>query len=386
MVMRIRITENQLKLILENEDKKPVYGAAIAQPEEEYLRKLFNSEVFKNNFCFSPEEIRTLKEERNIIINDERNKKYWGLIPDGCIPKYNYDKVSYKNSDSPILLGCKIHKDHDFETGQIGYFSVLAKNHKDKNAKQGCPLCAKEKGIKQAEKNRKPLDVFLKELMIDKPKDNHFFTQDQLRNLKERGTQIDDLCNQGLFSKFGIDTKNRIPRYCYDKVVYVQRNKNILIGCKIHKNYDFGTGEIGYFLQPPARHLSGSGCPKCSDSKNEIKISTILENLSIEYKRDKIFEDCFGASNCMLLKFDFYLPKYEIAIEYDGEYHFKPKQGEKNFNKQKENDTIKNKYCEDKGLKLLRIAYTEAKNLNNIITIKNLNNLKKGVTFIGKIY
>lgn len=365
--MRIRITENQLKLILE---------AGIAQPKEEYLRKLFNSEVFKNKLSFSPEEILQLKQqgiEINDVCNQELYNKY-NIDTKGHIPRYCYNNLNYVNAKSDILIGCKIHKNYDFGTGKIGYFNVRPDNHNGNGS--GCPECEKEKSLIRDEINRKGLKKFLQELIIDKISDNHFFTQNQLKILKSSGIEIDDKCNQELFNKFNIDTKGRMPKYCYDKVIYKNNVTNVLIGCKIH----------GYFNQRPKNHLRGEGCPTCNDSKNEIKIANILENLSIEYIRNKKFEDCFGISDCVLLKFDFYLPKYDILIEFDGKYHFEPVRGEERFKEQKENDRLKNEYCKNKNLKLLRISYSESKNLNNIIIIKNLNNLKKGVTFIGKEY
>lgn len=75
------------------------------------------------------------------------------------------------------------------------------------------------------------------------------------------------------------------------------------------------------------------------------------------------------------LPFDFYLPKYNLCIEYDGEQHFSPttiggisiEQGQLNFERLQINDQIKTQYCKDKGIQLLRIPYTEFKRIENII-------------------
>jgi len=62
------------------------------------------------------------------------------------------------------------------------------------------------------------------------------------------------------------------------------------------------------------------------------------------------------------LKFDFYLPKFNCCIEYDGEQHFRKYRFEKTndkLNTRKKRDQIKNIYCKDNNIKLYRIKYNE---------------------------
>jgi len=67
------------------------------------------------------------------------------------------------------------------------------------------------------------------------------------------------------------------------------------------------------------------------------------------------------------LPFDFYLPKYNTCIEYDGEQHFQPvqfggislKEAELNLKNKKHNDNIKEKFCKMKNIHLLRIKYLD---------------------------
>lgn len=62
------------------------------------------------------------------------------------------------------------------------------------------------------------------------------------------------------------------------------------------------------------------------------------------------------------MAFDFYLPNENILIEYDGEQHFKKYRFEKNENSLKERiikDNIKDNYCRDKNINLIRINYKE---------------------------
>lgn len=121
----------------------------------------------------------------------------------------------------------------------------------------------------------------------------------------------------------------------------------------------------------PANILSGTGCPKCNESRGEKRIRLWLENNHISYIPQYKFEDC---RNIFPLLFDFYLTDFNKCIEYDGEQHFRPIDffgGEKGFSKTKERDEIKNLYCLQNNIPLLRIAYFEdiEEKLNNFLFI-----------------
>ena len=72
------------------------------------------------------------------------------------------------------------------------------------------------------------------------------------------------------------------------------------------------------------------------------------------------------------MPFDFYLPQYNICIEYDGEFHYKMIMGYDEFINQKIRDTIKTVYCKENNIKLIIIPYWEFNNIENIL-IKELN-------------
>ena len=120
-----------------------------------------------------------------------------------------------------------------------------------------------------------------------------------------------------------------------------------------------------------SRTSMNSGCPKCNESKGEEKIYEYLKKNKIAFIRQHRFKDC---KNKKTLPFDFYLIDYGILIEYDGQFHFKPININKNkeesiesFQKTKENDKIKNKYCLKNNLNLLRISYWDFDNIEIII-------------------
>lgn len=56
-------------------------------------------------------------------------------------------------------------------------------------------------------------------------------------------------------------------------------------------------------------------------SNGEAKLEKILNNLKINYIRQKTFDNLLS-NNGWHLYFDFYLPEYNIAIEYQGEQHY----------------------------------------------------------------
>ena len=146
-------------------------------------------------------------------------------------------------------------------------------------------------------------------------------------------------------------------KYNYSKSIYVNGNIKMEIICPIH----------GSFWQKSWSHISGRGCPICNSSKGELKIKRILDKKSIKYIQQKKFDECMKIKP---LPFDFYLPENNICIEYDGRQHFEPIKmfgGNKAFKIRTENDKIKNQYCYDNGIKLIRIPYWEKDNISNIL-------------------
>lgn len=64
------------------------------------------------------------------------------------------------------------------------------------------------------------------------------------------------------------------------------------------------------------------------------------------------------------------MPDYNIAIEYDGKQHFEDVYfggKESTLDYVKSNDKIKTEYCKNNNIKLIRIPYTELKNINTIL-------------------
>lgn len=121
----------------------------------------------------------------------------------------------------------------------------------------------------------------------------------------------------------------------------------------------------------PNNILSGKGCPICKESIGEKQIRQCLNNNNIIYKPQYKFEDCYDIK---ALPFDFYLPDYNVCIEYDGEQHYKPIDyfgGQKSFERTVKHDKMKDDYCVNNNIKLFRIPYFKnvEEELNNFLFI-----------------
>lgn len=124
----------------------------------------------------------------------------------------------------------------------------------------------------------------------------------------------------------------------------------------------------------------GHRCPICNISKGEQRIINYLNNENIEYVFQKEFEDLLGVGNG-LLSYDFYLPQYNLLIEYQGQFHdgSTDYQTEEQFEKQQEHDKRKREYAEKNNIKLLEIWYWDFDNIEKILNkrIKSMINREK---------
>ena len=338
---------------------------------------------FAENFLFKLENYRFACRKREIL--NTMNVEYWykdvktkwfiwrALWIHGN--KYIYHKSVYSHSDKLVIVECRI-KGHK-------PFTQTPHCHLNGN---GCKLC----GIKsRTDKKRMTLKEFIKKAnkihgvgrydysevnYIDSSTDviiicNHHetpykFPQTPDHHLQGQGCP---LCygKLKLTLKEVIERANKIHgvgRYDYSKSVYINYNTNMIIICHNHETpYEFP--------QTPHDHLNNHGCPLCNESQGETKIRLLLTNYNIEFEKEKRFDDC---RDVLSLPFDFYLPQYNICIEFDGRQHFNPyafnsrKVSDevklKNLEYIQNHDKIKTKYCEKNGITLLRF--------NNIKTVE----------------
>lgn len=234
--------------------------------------------------------------------------------------KFDYSLVIYKKNSIKVSIICPEH----------GIFYQRPNDHLSPKAIHACPKCS-DLSMNNNRNNRLTLEIF----------------------------------------KFRSEEIHGKEKYLYDKTKFLNVNTKVVITCIIH----------GDFKQIPTNHLKGYGCPKCKISTGELPIKIFLEQNNIKYIFQKKFDDCKNPNTNKKLPFDFYLPDYNCCIEFDGQQHFIPysfgsdKSEEKklkNLQIIKHRDNIKNIYCQNQNLKLIRIPYYDGDKINQILK-KELN-------------
>ena len=273
--------------------------------------------------------------------------------------KYDYSKVVYVNATTKVIITCPEHGD----------FIQHTHHHL---AGTGCPFCSNRlinvKNIltqKEFLERIKDIPNLSFEKTVYKDKREKVIVTCEIHGDYETTAEVllkgcgckkcasDKLSDDRIYSLDDFITKAKeIHGELYDYVLVDYKGifENVNIICKKHKKV---------FSQSPASHLQGSGCPICKLSKGELQIIKILDTLNIVHDRQKTFCDLRHIQN---LKFDFYLPAYNVLIEYDGEQHFKSIEyfgGEEAFKGRQLKDALKNEYCRINNIPLLRIKYSD---------------------------
>ena len=91
----------------------------------------------------------------------------------------------------------------------------------------------------------------------------------------------------------------------------------------------------------------------------EKKVSEFLSNNNIDFIKQYKFDDC---KNKLKLPYDFFLPKFNTCIEFNGLQHYFPVNffgGEERFKNQLKLDKIKRDYCFTNNIKLIVISYKD---------------------------
>lgn len=122
----------------------------------------------------------------------------------------------------------------------------------------------------------------------------------------------------------------------------------------------------------PNNFLKGKRCPNCNESHGELEIARFLKLNDLNFTRQYTNDNC---KNIMPLRFDFAIwdSQNELIclIEFDGKQHFQPQAffgGQEKFEYLKENDSIKNKYCSDNNINLIRIPYWDFERIEEILS------------------
>ena len=266
--------------------------------------------------------------------------------------KYDYSKVKYVNTRTKICVICPKH----------GEF-LITPNHHLSNI--GCPKCAG--------RYKTTLDIIkeFREIHGDK----YDYSKVEYKNSTTKVCIIcpmhgefwqkpsDHLSGYGcphcrsirkstekFISEANIVHNNK---YDYSESVYNGCRNLIKIKCPQH----------GFFHQKPFKHLQGHGCPYCNESHLENDVRKLLNENGIEfqYQCGKQTFEWLG-----LQTLDFFLPKHNIAIECQGEQHYKPIDffgGISGFEKTIERDKIKMNKCTEHLVKLIYVNKNDYKKI-----------------------
>ena len=280
------------------------------------------------------------------------NSEYISQLKDKFGDSFDYSEVNYTNSKTKVKLICPYHGD----------IIRIPNKHL---ISSGCPNCYK----KERELNTSKLI----KSFIDTHDNKYDYSLVEYANKKNK---VRIICPQhGEFSqlplhhkkgqgcmKCSIEDKKNKPndlrdefnhihdnKYGYNEMKYEGWDIPIEIKCKKH----------GYFYQIPNNHKRGHGCPSCSSSKGELEVKGILDDMGIEYIEQHKMKKCIHKRR---LIFDFYLPKLNTVIEFNGIQHYRPVDifgGDVNFKIIKKRDNIKKEFCLSNNINLLVIKYDE---------------------------
>jgi hypothetical protein len=286
--------------------------------------------------------------------------------------KYDYSLVDYIDSQTKVKIICPIH-------------GVFNKTPNKFLIGQECLSCSKEKkGVKsrnyiediKIKANNIHGDIYdyslvdyvnaHRKVKIICPEHGIFEQSIHSHVNKKRGCSLcgakKSIKSRTQIKEDFVRNANHIHKnkYNYSLVEYTNCMTKVKIICPKH----------GVFEQKPNVHISSKcGCPVCNFSKGELFIKGWLDNNQIKYDQQKIFSDCKYIRS---LRFDFYLPSYNLCIEYNGRQHYEPIWGKKELERITLTDSVKKSYCADNNIFLVEIKYNDniMKELENKI-LKN---------------
>ena len=258
----------------------------------------------------------------SVIINNSKAHKTPVIRDDEIIAKYKqlYPKYTFKNEVERVWVISKKTKTRyqkrkiTFECPRHGIQKVTWRPETSGYKKDICLLCS-------VERKRIPENIFL----------------DKLKN------------------KFGDSVD-------YTKVVYINGSTPVTLICPTHGEFSAMPGDL---LKKRQRLMA---CPQCRKSNGEELIKQFLILNKIEYIRQ--YRLPAFITRRLKLYYDFYLPKLNLLIEFDGVQHFVPIEkwgGLENLQNVQKRDEIKNKFAKTYNIPLLRISYKNKDNIEKLL-------------------
>lgn len=115
-----------------------------------------------------------------------------------------------------------------------------------------------------------------------------------------------------------------------------------------------------YKVRPRNFIVDAHRCPFCCDrnnSKGKLKIKQFLDENQIEFIEEASFAECKMKKP---MRFDFFLPQFNLLIEFDGQQHFVENSNWTPLYVQQARDAVKNSFVNERDdYVLLRIAYLQ---------------------------
>lgn len=344
----------------------------------EYTGMQYPAKV-KCNFCRSEYSLKRaqnfLRKNKKCICKKCINNKSGGRLTlsefqqkiDKLYPEQKLTVLNYTLKNRPCTIRC------DFCGEQ--YTLQNAESFYNKNKKRICKKCLPNKR-KQIQKS---LNDFIK---WAKQQDAFVF-----ENIPEKINSKTLI--QGFCQKCKKQSKKNIYDYIKGKgCKYCAKNNlktleqfqneigeqyTVLIYNGMDKKSKFKHNLCGFVYQNNSKNYS---CPRCKGSKGERKIRYILMKNNINFEEQKVF-----LIKGHKLRVDFFLPDFKIALQYNGQQHYKPIpyfNGIQGFKKQQLYDNYKREYFGDK---LYQISYLDFKNiefiLNDLLNLKSSSTISK---------
>lgn len=134
-------------------------------------------------------------------------------------------------------------------------------------------------------------------------------------------------------------------------------------------------GDIFYASFNKIKSSNQIRCNKCTKSMSKIEILTesFLKINNVKFDKQYKFKDLKTRYN-VYLRFDFVIydnQDIKLLLELDGEQHFKSVErfgGESEYLNRLKNDNLKNEYCSNNNINLIRIPYWKFNKINEELT------------------
>ena len=282
----------------------------------------------------------------------------------------------------------KMKDKHDFECLDCGCIWSTSMD-KILNKGTGCPDCARIYKTKHKTTEEEFLEKFSKlnkpYIMIGEYKDYQEVTDFKCLYCGNifKNTPRDMTKSGGCLACMGERIGKKRTKPFEEMLRQVKENNSNMEYASGYKNAHspcwFRCKSCGQFIKTSPLNIIGgrgkNGCRTCVSSMGERTIYKTLSSNNIHIETQKTFPNLLGI-NENYLRYDFYLPDYNLLIEYQGEQHEYPvrfnsepqEEAESNFKRQQEHDRRKREYAKENNIKLLEIWYYD---FDNIIEILN---------------